>query len=99
MLRGLPHTYRNIAAQTGTAIAINVGLEQPFFRYLIKNQEGWKIENDHSGSIDSAIIIPAGTAWKLFTRAIRPEEARENVTMEGDVNLAETALTLIAVIA
>ncbi|SKC06489.1 maleylpyruvate isomerase N-terminal domain-containing protein [Dyadobacter psychrophilus] len=99
LLRGLPHTYRNVDAQAGTAIVIDVGLEQPFERFLIKEQNGWKIENHYSGETNASIRIPPETAWKLFTKAIKPEEAEENITIGGDSDLAKVALNLIAVMA
>ena len=99
LLRGLPHTYRNVDAQPGTAVGIDVGLEQPFLRFLIKEQDGWKIENHYSNETNATVRIPPGTAWKLFTKAIKPEEAEEDITISGDSNLAKVALNLIAVMA
>jgi hypothetical protein len=44
LLRGLPHTYRNTDAPTGTSIGIRIILEEPAEWYLIKNENDWKIK-------------------------------------------------------
>jgi uncharacterized protein (TIGR03083 family) len=99
LLRGLPHTYRNVNEPAGTAISIDVGLERPFVRFLVKNQDSWQIKNEHDGEQRASLTVPPSIAWKLFTKAIRPEEARDQISFEGDSILANVALNLIAVMA
>ncbi|MCF0051989.1 maleylpyruvate isomerase N-terminal domain-containing protein [Dyadobacter sp. LJ53] len=99
LLRGLPHTYRDVDAQPGTAIVINVGVDTPFLRFLVKEADGWKIENEFAGEKNALLTIPPGIAWKLFTKALKPEEAEADIIIEGDANLAKIALNLIAVMA
>jgi hypothetical protein len=39
------------------------------------------------------------TAWKLWTKGLSPEEARDRVTFEGDQGLGERVLRAVAIIA
>ncbi|MCE7060118.1 maleylpyruvate isomerase N-terminal domain-containing protein [Dyadobacter sp. CY343] len=98
-LRGLPHTYRNTDAPTGTVISITIRIEREFKWFLTKNENSWEITTSHSGIQDAGVLIPAEIAWKLFTKAISPTEARENIDLTGDEKLAEVTLQLIAVMA
>lgn len=45
------------------------------------------------------LSLPPAVAWKLFTKALRPAEARPLATLRGEVPLAEAALHLLAVMA
>lgn len=98
-LRGLPHTYRNTPAQEGTAIAIQVGLEEPITAYNVRRNGQWVVEEALEDLADATITIPADTAWKLFTKAMSPADAAGAVTITGDEALASTTLNLIAVMA
>lgn len=40
-----------------------------------------------------------GTAWKLFTKAMRPDDALAQVNLSGNTALAKIALSLVAVMA
>ena len=99
LLLGLPHTYRNIQAKTGTTIEIGISSESGGNWYLVKQDQGWKTNKTSSSAPDAGIIISPDTAWKLFTKAITPEKARETATLSGNIELAEVALTMVAVMA
>ena len=43
--------------------------------------------------------IDPDTAWRLFSKGISPEEALENVKIEGDEYLAKVALGMVSVMA
>ncbi|MCE6987861.1 maleylpyruvate isomerase N-terminal domain-containing protein [Dyadobacter sp. CY323] len=100
LLRGLPHTYRNTDAKTGTCIEIGISLQNEQLNwYLIKNQSGWQIEKAPLAGPNAGILIPAEIAWKLFTKAITSTEAFETSKLTGDQQLALVSLNLIAVMA
>ena len=99
LLRGLPHTYRDVQVSAGTVIGINVGLETPHWRYLVKQETGWTIEKETFEKPIATLEIPASIAWKLFTKAIKPAEAKMSIIINGNVEIAEVALNLIAVMA
>ncbi|WP_439555978.1 maleylpyruvate isomerase N-terminal domain-containing protein [Dyadobacter sp.] len=96
LLRGLPHTYRNTEAAPGTTIKITIVLEESFSWYLLK-ADNWELTTEVAGDENAGIIIPADIAWKLFTKALSPSEARSAVTLTGDEHLAAVAMNLIAI--
>jgi hypothetical protein len=99
LLCGLPYTYRNTDAEIGTCIQISITLEGQMDWYLIKREDGWDIVKDFAGIQDATVILPADTAWKAFTKALSPAEAKESAILTGNQQLAEVSLNLIAVMA
>lgn len=45
------------------------------------------------------IEIDTDTSWKLFSKSLRPEHVKDKVSIHGDKQLDETALTMISVMA
>ena len=100
LLRGLPHTYRNTDAETGTCIEISMVLKDEHLNwYLVKSDDNWQIQKDKPTEPGAGLVIPAEIAWKLFTKAITSTEAFETTIFTGDQHLASISLNLIAVMA
>jgi hypothetical protein len=98
-LMGLPHTYRYTDAPEGTSICINITLAETLERHLVKRLDGWKIEKQSASTSQATISMDADTAWKLFTKAIKPEEALQKIYITGNKELASISLNLVAVMA
>jgi len=98
LLRGLPHTYREINSSEGTCI--NIGISPYGNWQLIKEVKGWRLEVGGSvANSTTSIHFDPETAWKLFTKAITKEEALKKVSIEGNKELGEIALSMISVMA
>lgn len=99
-MRGLPHTYRNTTASAGTLIEISISTEAGGSWYLERSTDSWALINDRAGkSPDAAIIIKPDTAWKLFTKGIKPEMAIEVADIKGDEKLGKVMFNMLAVMA
>ncbi|PSL30446.1 maleylpyruvate isomerase N-terminal domain-containing protein [Dyadobacter jiangsuensis] len=98
-LRGLPHTYRHTQAPEGTAVRIGIVLDQAFEWFLVKTVNGWVIDETCEKAPEASLTLDADTAWKLFTKAIKPDEALAKAHLTGDKELAGITLNLIAVMA
>lgn len=98
-LRGLPHTYRHTQARTGTAVRIAVTLDEVIEWFLIKMEDQWIIRETIEGEPEASVTLDADTAWKLFTKAIKPHEALVLAHLTGNKELAGITLNLIAVMA
>ena len=48
---------------------------------------------------DASVTLEPDTAWKLFTKGIKPEAAKSASNISGNEQLIEPALKLIAVMA
>jgi len=96
---GLPHTYRNEAAAEGTTIRITIDTEIGGSWYLQRNNNKWALCNSTTNAVDAELVIQPDTAWKLFTKGIRPDTAMDGCRISGKTELAKPALNLVAVMA
>lgn len=99
-LRGLPHTYRNTPAAEGTTVRIVIELDEERMEWdLARREANWEITDRHAANPDASLTLDADTAWKLFTKAIKPDEALNKSQIAGNKELAGITLNLIAVMA
>lgn len=98
-LRGLPHTYRHTQAPEGTTVRIGIALDEVFEWFLIKTPDRWILRETSATTPEASVQIDADTAWKLFTKATKPDEALTMAHLTGNKELAGITLNLIAVMA
>ncbi len=97
-LRALPHRYRDTDAPVGTNVEVAiVGASGGAWR-IRRGPGAWELVHS-SGPATVRIEIPQDLAWKLFTNAMRGENARSQVKITGEERLGLPVLSLIAVMA
>jgi uncharacterized protein (TIGR03083 family) len=96
---GLPHCYRNTNATSGTTVKITVTTNSGGDWYLIKGDTAWMLSKKEQGTVAASVILDPDTAWKLFTKGLKPDVAAERVKLSGDIELAGVLLTMVAVMA
>lgn len=96
-MRALPHTYRNTVAETGTTVEVVVSSDLGGSWFVIKKEPEWILTKETANEITAQVIIDPQTAWKLFSKGIRPEKA--TAIIQGNKKLGETALTMLSVMA
>ena len=96
-MRGLPHHYRMQAAEEGDAIKFRVSDISK--NWGIRHVNGYWELSDQLDHISSEVFIPKEIAWRIFTKGIKREEAREKVEISGKTALGEKILNMIAVMA
>lgn len=97
-MRALPHNYRNTIANEKEEVQVvvmgdcggvwNIQFESGKWNFVPKAE-----------NMKCRIELTPDTAWKLFTKALTAEQAREQVRISGDERLAKPLLTMVAVIA
>ena len=97
-MRGLPHTYRDVAAPDNAALLIEISGDCGGQWRLLRSHETWNFSTDLPPHITSHITIPQSIAWRIFTKGIDYESARDQVTITGDKALAEHVLRLVAIV-
>ena len=97
-MRGLPPTYRAVAADTGTVVQLTIPTEIGGSWYLMKADDGWRL-TDTAALATAEVTIPPDLAWRLFSKSIRPEQVRGQVEIKGNEKLGEIALTMVSVMA
>jgi len=97
-LRGLPHAYRNVVAAIDTALLVEISGDCGGQWCLLRSGDSWSYTKELPSAIASHIVIPQSIAWRLFTKGIDRESARAEVTITGDIGLAEHVLELVAIV-
>lgn len=94
-MQALPHHYRNISAAEGDRIKFSISDISKSWVLDHKN-ESWELA-DEGEVYSSEVLIPKEIAWKLFTKGISADQARNQIHISGDHRLGEHILKLIAV--
>lgn len=95
----LPHTYRNVTAVNGTSIKITVTSEIGGSWVLSRVNDTWVLSKETVETPSTTILIDPDTAWKLFSKSLRPEDVIDKVQILGDQQLGETVLGMVSVMA
>lgn len=99
ILRGLPYTYRNVNAEAETSVHIIITSEAGGEWWLTKKDKGWKLSQIDPGAVAATISIDPDTAWKLFSKGMDPEAARDRSRITGEESLAVATLQMVSVMA
>ncbi len=99
----LPYTYKNVEARPDTTIKITISSDIGGSWYLTKTATNWQVTKeefleDKDDVYPVAVItIDPDTAWKLFSKSITPEQAKDKITIAGNQLLGQPALSMVAV--
>ena len=99
LICGLPHTYRNVNAEGGTCIQLTISSSVGGDWFLTRQHAKWLLSKQSSLMPAASITLTPETAWKLFTKGINAEDAKQTAVISGDHDLAAVALTMISVMA
>jgi uncharacterized protein (TIGR03083 family) len=96
LLLALPYNYRNTSAPEGTCVQVKISGDAGGVWTIKAIAEGWKFTTPAT-SVTTTLTLDADTAWKLFTKALTPEQIETRVNIEGDKLLAKPVLKMVAV--
>lgn len=96
---GLPYIYREENAEEGTIVKVTITGDGGGCWCLIRSSGKWNLEEAAPAYATSEIIIDKDTAWKLFSKSIAAERAKDKIIIAGNRQLAEVALTMVSVMA
>lgn len=99
LMQGLSHTYRQVEAKEGSLVQINISSESGGIWQLKKSARVWKLLYTLEQDVSAEIILPPSTAWKLFTKGISIQDARQQVKVNGNKTLALHCLQMVSVMA
>src|SRR5688572_8588165 len=95
-MRALPFHYRSMSAPPGTATRIHVAGDCGGDWHLFRG-ETWMLASEPVGTIVATATIP-DIAWRIFTKGIARESAREHVRVTGDEALGNHVLNMLAIV-
>ena len=98
-MRALPHHYRNVSANAGDSIQFVVTGEGGGEWNLYHNGTGWLLVQEHAPNLVARITIDGTIAWRLLTKGISTQEARNHISFAGNQEIGEKILDMLAVMA
>ena len=98
-MRALPFRYEKTQAEEGTSVRISVGVPVNNAWTLLRSQQRWVLSDVDGEADQTSVTIPAEVSWKLFTKAVRYEEVKSLIQVEGEEPLALPALQMVTVMA
>ena len=98
-MRGMPYRYRDVQAEENTVIKIIINAEIGGEWFLIRNNGAWQLTTAAVEHHDASVTLEPDTAWKLFTKGIRPDAGKAASIISGNEQLTGPVFMLIAVMA
>ena len=99
LMYGLPHTYRNVAADEGCTVSIKILSAIGGEWQLVKTATNWQLTKEVNSAPQASISLHPEIAWKLFSKGISPEQAYHQVEIAGESRLGEVVLQMVSVMA
>jgi uncharacterized protein (TIGR03083 family) len=98
-MHALPQTFRGVDAPEGTGISLAVTGEAGGTWSVMREQDRWQLYRGKPDHSQAEVELPEDTTWRLFTKGIPKEAARQMAKLSGDLHLAEKVLETVAIIA
>lgn len=96
--RALPHVYRDAPVAGASVVVVAVhgdGRDQSWA--LWREPMGWTLIHARPPAPTAAIAMPADMFWRLATGGIEPGQVRRMAQVQGNPDLAEPGLHIVAV--
>ena len=98
-MRALPHHYRDVQAEEGESIRVRVTGESGGDWRLYCHAGKWMLVSDEVTAPTCEIQIEPDIAWRIFTKGISRQDAREKVRISGRQAWGEKIFDMLAVMA
>jgi uncharacterized protein (TIGR03083 family) len=97
-LRGLPHAFLEVNASPGTVLLVEISGECGGQWFLERGPAAWNLVARSDRDFAARVTVPEELAWRLFTKGIDRSSARGQLEIDGDYDLGERILSLIAIV-
>jgi uncharacterized protein (TIGR03083 family) len=98
-VRALPHGFRQVAREEGTTLRLVITGPAGGEWTLGQESDGWRLFVGSAPAPDATATLSDDTAWRLFSKGLDADPARQRVRIEGDQALGATVLDTLAVLA
>jgi uncharacterized protein (TIGR03083 family) len=98
-VRALPYTFRDVRRPEGTTFRLAIEGPAGGDWTLRREANGWRLFTGIAPDPDAGATLSDDTAWRLFSKGLRPEVARDRVRIDGDQALGAVVLGSLAVLA
>jgi uncharacterized protein (TIGR03083 family) len=97
-VRGLARPLAAVGAPAGTALRLTITGDAGGEWVALRDETGWVLGHASGLSATASVTLDQETAWRLFTKGITRNEARQQATIAGDPLLAELALDTVSIL-
>jgi uncharacterized protein (TIGR03083 family) len=97
-VRGLARPLAEVAAPEGTALRLVISGEAGGEWVALREDGGWRLGTAPGIAAAATVELDQETAWRLFTKGIARDEARQAARINGDPFLAERVLDTVSIL-
>jgi hypothetical protein len=97
-VRGLPHAFRDVPAEHGDTIVIEITGASGGLWTLSREQKRWRLSRGEPPLVTTRLRLTDETAWQLLFNALPEPEAARAIGVEGRTELARALLRARSVI-
>jgi hypothetical protein len=97
-VHALPRAFVGAPAPAGTTVEVAVGGQGARCWVLTRTPHGWDLGAGTAAAPRARVALDAETAWRLWTKGIRPDAAQAAVSISGDRALGLPVLDAVAII-
>lgn len=98
-LRALPHAYRSVPAENGTVLRVHIVGDCGGTWQLLREPDCWRLVVATPIAPACRVSIPQEIAWRIFTKGIDRAATEAQTRVEGDRQLAQPVLSMVAIVA
>jgi uncharacterized protein (TIGR03083 family) len=98
-VRALPFTFREEKRTEGTTLRLAIEGPAGGDWTLRREAHGWRLFTGIAPDPDGTVTLSDDTTWRLFSKGLQPDLARDRVRIEGDQALGAVVLGSLAVLA
>jgi uncharacterized protein (TIGR03083 family) len=98
-LHALPWRYSAVTAAQGATVSIDIVGAETYSYALSRGNAGWSLHRGRPEAPLAAVRLGEETAWRLLTRSLSGDGARDRASVEGDAKLLGPFFSTLAVMA
>jgi uncharacterized protein (TIGR03083 family) len=95
----LPRAFGSTHAPENTAVTLTITGESGGQWSLLREKGEWRLYQGAPDRPDAQAFLDQGIAWRLFTRGLAQDVAREHLSLRGDQALGLKVLEMVSIIA
>lgn len=94
VVQAFPHTFRDVEAESGTVVTLEISSEVGGSWSIIKTKDNWELTYQRPANPTSLVTLSPDTAWKLISKSWKPEDVTDLATISGDPALGKKVLEM-----
>ncbi len=98
-LMALPYTFRNIQPAHPVTVQLTITGHAGGSWYNQYANKQWQLSKEATASPAATVTMDPDTSWRLFSKSLRPADLLHKISLQGDLELANTALEMVSFMA